>query len=257
MEISETAPEGIQGKLEPLTGDAFRFACHPGVPCFTECCRDLNLLLTPYDVLRLKNRLGLSSGEFVDRFAECRFDEGRNVPKMYLLMNQDDGKTCPFVTPAGCSLYEDRPSACRIYPVARASRLHRVHGTLLENYFVLRENHCRGFEEERSWKIGEWLSDQGLRAYYESNDLWMEIITHPGLRNGLLSANQQQVFYLGSYNIDRFRQMVFGGKFLSAFEIPEDEVEKISTDEGALLSLSFRWMKFTLLGEPVLTLRRT
>jgi Fe-S-cluster containining protein len=255
MEIRQTAPDGIEGQLEPLAGGSFRFACHPGVPCFTECCRDLNLLLTPYDVLRLKNRLGLSSSEFLDRHAECRFDEGRNVPKMYLLMNEDGGKACPFVTPAGCSLYEDRPSACRIYPIARASRVHRVHGTVLENYFVLRENHCRGFEEGRSWEIGEWLSDQGLRAYYESNDRWMEIVTHPRLINGPLTPNQQQVFYLGSYDIDKFRRMVFGGRFLSAFEIPEDEVEKIGSDEGALLNFAFKWMKFTLFGEQVLKLR--
>ena len=35
--------------------DTIGFACHPGVPCFNHCCRDLNQALTPYDVLQLKN----------------------------------------------------------------------------------------------------------------------------------------------------------------------------------------------------------
>ena len=34
--------------------DTFRFGCGPHVPCFTECCGKLELVLTPYDVLRLK-----------------------------------------------------------------------------------------------------------------------------------------------------------------------------------------------------------
>jgi len=37
----------------------FSFKCHPGVACFTECCRGSNIILTPYDVIRLKNRLNL------------------------------------------------------------------------------------------------------------------------------------------------------------------------------------------------------
>ncbi|MEM5786045.1 MAG: YkgJ family cysteine cluster protein [Syntrophobacteraceae bacterium] len=252
MEILESAPENIQQQLQPVGEEGFGFACHPGVPCFTECCRDLNLLLTPYDVLRLKNRLGLSSGEFLDRFAECRFEENRNLPKMYLQMNEDERKTCPFVSQNGCTVYEDRPSACRIYPIARASRMHRVHGTVLENYFVLRESHCRGFEEDRSWKVAEWLRDQGLKPYYESNDLWMEILTHPSLKNAALSPKQQQLFYIGSYNTDKFGEMVFGGKFLSVFGISDDEEERIRTEESELLKLAFRWIKFALLGEPVL-----
>lgn len=256
MEIRETAPEGIRQQLQPLTDGRFRFACHPGVPCFTECCRDLKLLLTPYDILRLKNRLGLSSEQFLDRHADCVFDENRNLPMLYLGMNDDERRTCPFVSAGGCTVYEDRPSACRIYPIARASRLHRLHGTVVENYFVLREKHCRGFEEERTWSTGEWLNDQGLRAYYQSNDLWMEIITHPRLRQACLAAKQQQMFYLASFNSDKFRELIFGSRFLSLFDLSEEEVEGIRSDDAALLGLAYRWMKFSLLGEPALSPRK-
>ena len=46
---------------------AFRFNCYPGVSCFTNCCQDITIVLTPYDVLRLKNSLGIPSGEFLDK----------------------------------------------------------------------------------------------------------------------------------------------------------------------------------------------
>jgi len=33
----------------------FKFECHKGVKCFTKCCRGINIVLTPYDIIRLKN----------------------------------------------------------------------------------------------------------------------------------------------------------------------------------------------------------
>jgi len=252
MEIRETAPECIKGKIVPVENGVFRFACHPGVVCFTECCRDLKLLLTPYDVIRLKNRLGLSSGDFLDRYTDCGFDEDRPLPMAYLQMSENERKTCPFVSAKGCIVYEDRPSACRIYPIARASRLHRVHGLVLENYFVLHEDHCMGFKEEQFWKMDEWLRDQGLQHYYELNDLWMGIVTHPMLRNARLPQKQQQIFYFASYNSDKFREMVFNSRFLSLFEIEGDEIEQIRTNETTLLKFAFKWMQCSLLGEGIL-----
>jgi hypothetical protein len=252
MEIRKTAPEAIQERIEPLVNGGFRFACHPGVVCFTECCRDLNLQLTPYDVMRLKNRLGLCSGDFLDRHTDSRFDENRPLPMVYLQMDQNQRKTCPFVSPKGCLVYEDRPSACRIYPVARASRLHRVHDVVLENYFVLHEDHCLGFEEEKFWQMDGWLKDQGLEDYHQFNDLWMAIVTSPKLRNAQLSQRQQQMFYLASYDLDKLRGMVFNSRFLSLFQIEDIEIEQIRTNETALLKLAFKWMHLFLLGEGTL-----
>jgi hypothetical protein len=257
MEIRETAPDSIKGKIEPMENGGFRFACHPGVPCFTECCRDLNLQLTPSDVMRLKNRLALSSDDFLDRYTECGFDGNRPIPMVYLRMNRDGRKTCPFVSPSGCLVYEDRPSACRIYPIARASRLHRIHGSVLENYFVLHEDHCMGFKEDRHWKIDEWLKDQGVEDFRRQNDLWMAIVTHPKLRNAPLPQKQQQMFFIAAYNSDRFREMVFRSRFLDLFQIEGDEIEQIRTSETALLDLALKWIQFSFLGEAALKPRKT
>ena len=35
------------------------------IACFTRCCRNIDILLTPYDVIRMKNRLGITSTEFL------------------------------------------------------------------------------------------------------------------------------------------------------------------------------------------------
>jgi Fe-S-cluster containining protein len=255
MTILETAPASIQAMLQPFPNDGLRFACHAGVSCFTECCRDLNLLLTPYDIARLKNRLSLTAGEFLDRYTEVCFDEGRNLAMVYLQMQDNELRTCPFVSAAGCEIYADRPSACRIYPLARASRMNRRHGNVEEDYFVLRERHCRGFEEHRVWAADEWIVDQGLYVYHELNNLWMAVVTHAEMRKNELSERQQQMFFLASYDMDRFRAFILESGFLQAFDLPVQEVEALGRDDEVLLRLAIKWLNFSLCNEPTLTLR--
>ncbi len=258
MPIEDTAPQGIGEMLEPLVDGKFNFACHPGVPCFTECCRDLKLLLTPYDILKLKKRLGLQARAFLDLHTETAYDEQRHLPMVYLRMQQDNRRTCPFVSPAGCTVYEDRPSACRIYPIARASRVHRTHRAVIENFFILRERHCRGFEKGRTWSIREWLQDQGLDATTDMNNRWMDIVTHPRLReSSSISSQQRQMFFLASYNMDQFRDFVFKSRFLSIFDITDEDIEAMRLEDEPLLALAFNWLKFSLVNEPGLVLRES
>ncbi len=254
MNVENTAPEQVRKMLEPLENDEFGFSCHPGISCFTECCRKLNLLMTPYDVLRLRKHLGMDSDDFLDEYAEIRFDHSRRLPAVYLKMGDDERKTCPFVTPEGCRVYQDRPSACRTYPLARASRKHPTHGTVQESYYSVREDHCRGFEESRRWSVNEWVQDQGLAPYHEMNNLWMEIVTHPNSR-GELSEKQQQIFFMASYNMDLFRGFVLGSRFLQMFAIDPEEEKAIREDDGALLRLGFKWLRFSLLNEQTLKRR--
>ncbi len=201
MTVVKTAPEAIQEKLEALSDGSFHFACHPVFPASPNAAGPeaaADALRYP----RLKTHLHLEAGAFLAEYTESRFDDQHHLPMIYLKMLEDERRRCPFVAPEGCRVYEDRPAACRIYPIAQATRRHRVHQTVIEQFFVLRENHCRGFEQERRWAIGEWLRDQGLEPYQEWNELWMELITHPQLRSGPpLSTRQHQMFFLAGYNL--------------------------------------------------------
>ena len=69
----------------------FSFGCHPDVACFTECCRELDLALTPYDVLCLRKELQMGSEDFIDRYVVIEQDENEIFPRLYLGM-VDDGK---------------------------------------------------------------------------------------------------------------------------------------------------------------------
>jgi uncharacterized protein len=237
--------------FSPLDKGTFSFACHKGVPCFTACCADLNLILTPYDILRLKNRLGVSSGEFIDEYTEPRLDEAYRFPVLRLLMSDDDGRTCPFVTPDGCTVYEDRPAACRIYPLGRASMsLDDPAKQARQKFFLVRESHCLGFQENREWTAQEWMSSEGLDEYNAMNDRWLSILTS---RKSLGSNSDYQrklaMFHMASYNLDQFRAFVLNTPFLQRFEVDARTTERIASDDAGLMLFAFDWLQFALFGD--------
>src|SRR5574340_1172214 len=98
--------EQIPQPFEPIAADEpFAFSCHPGVPCFTECCRELDLALSPYDVLRLKKAVGLTSNQFLEQYVLVEWQEDQVLPTCYLTMVDDGRASCVFVNQHGCSVY--------------------------------------------------------------------------------------------------------------------------------------------------------
>jgi hypothetical protein len=186
--------------------EKFRFRCGPDLPCYTDCCRQLDLALTPYDVLRLRRALGLNAGEFLERYTVVEQSDDSPFPQVYLAMVDDGEASCPFVTADGCAVYRDRPGACRAYPLGRGARLGED-GTVSDFYVVLTEDHCRGFAEEGDQTSATWLTGQGLTAYNEFNDLVLRIIRHPRLNEGFHPDERQLERYLHVlYDLDALRE---------------------------------------------------
>lgn len=244
--------------LHSLQGDTFTFSCHRNVPCFTRCCAALQLVLTPYDILRLKIRLGMSSGEFLEKHTLTRFDRHPRFPMVLLKMTTDGSQACPFVTSDGCTVYEDRPGACRIYPLARAALKGNDTKETKEKFFVVKEEHCLGFGEGPTWTVKSWMSDQGLDEYNRMNDRWLEIISSPGSmgpKEDLL--RKIQMFFMVSYHLDRFRTFLFESRFFQRFQIPDELRSRIEKDDVSLMIFGFDWLKFSLYGLPTLNPKST
>lgn len=244
---------GPQDRLSP--NDTFQFACGPHVPCFTECCGKLELLLTPYDMLRLTKGLGITSAEFIDVYTTMRARTTHGFPEFLMKMDPET-KRCPFVTPQGCSIYADRPGACRIYPLGRAASNHPIDGSRREFYFTVREEHCKGFEQPKSWKISEWLSDQGMAEYNYHNDMLMDLyVLRSRGKSVELTPQHIQMFIMSCYNIEKFRAFIFKSGFLSKFEVDEVELSKISENDAALQEFAFKWLRFALFRQPTLKVK--
>ena len=97
-----------------------QFQCRKGISCWNACCSNIDISLTPYDILRLKRRFELSSGEFLKQYI-IPYEMEQNSIAGGKLRPVANGTACQFMTPEGCSVYKDRPTACRYYPVALLS----------------------------------------------------------------------------------------------------------------------------------------
>lgn len=242
--------------LKPIIGNRLHFRCHRDIKCFNKCCADLNLLLTPYDILRITGHLKISTDDFLDDFTDTRIDERSRFPMVYLQMKDDGNKPCPFVSRDGCTIYEHRPGACRIYPLGRATAKPDSQRDLTEQFFTVNETHCLGFNEDVEWTIDEWVENEGLKEYNEINDQWMEIITsQKSLGNEDAFRKKMQMFYMASYNLDKFKNFLFKSSFFNLFDVDPTQRIKMETDNRELLKFSFCWLKFSLFGEKTLTLK--
>ena len=52
------------------------------------------------------------------------------------------------------------------------------------------------------------------------------------------------MFFLASYNIDKFREFVFNSTFLKRYDIDDDTLEKIRGEELELLAFGLKWLKW-------------
>jgi Fe-S-cluster containining protein len=241
----------------------FKFRCHPGVSCFTECCGKTTIILTPYDILRLKENLGIKSGEFLDLYTRREAHDKSGLPVVIMDMPRYEGR-CPFVRPVtGCQVYKDRPASCRYYPIGQ--------GTLIteagpeEFYFYVREEHCRGYEEEGDWTVASWRADQGVDKYDEMNLEWKTMMLRRGADGGPVTDERgNNLFYMVMYDLDQFRRFVFETKFLQIFQVDEDMQQRIWEDDLELLKFGQQYVKTVLKleqalkpGEAVLKQSRT
>ena len=228
--------------------DSLTFSCHKEVSCFNACCSDINIFLTPYDVLRMKNRLGMSSSEFLDEYTVSPFTKEQKLPVVVLKMGEEPLKKCLFVTDEGCSIYEDRPWPCRMYPLGFASPGEEIKDEE-DFYFLMDEPDCLGLKEKHNYTVKSWLDDQGLNEYNEMGTYFKEINLHPYLNERDLSPEKIQMFYMVCYDIDDFKRFVFESNFLKYFEVDDKVIEKIKKDEVELMKFGFNWLKFSLFGE--------
>lgn len=231
--------------LIPLGGkDRFFFSCHPKVSCFNQCCQDLHQVLTPEDMIRLKNHLGLSSGEFLERHTRRYDGPETGLPVVALKPVGQNGLICPFVSPEGCRVYPARPISCRLYPVARVVARSRETGRLTEHYALIREPHCKGFGGESSWSLREWIENQLDVDMLAAGDRMISLIS---LKNrhkpGPLDFITRRLFHLALYDMDGFREKVFAKSMLAGFPVDEKRMDAARSDDWALLDIGYEWVR--------------
>jgi Fe-S-cluster containining protein len=249
----------IPGSRQIREDETFRFDCHTGLSCFTRCCRDADMYLYPYDIVRMKNHLGISSDEFIENHTVVAFRDNPNFPNVMLRMSDKEDSACPFLSQKGCTIYEDRPFSCRAYPMERA--VARTDNKEIREaiHLIAFHPYCLGHKESREWTIRKWTENQKIETYIVMNDLWVDIDTilrtNPWGTQGINSKAFRMVF-MACFNIDRLKAFIVESSFLSRFDVGEEKINKIMNSDVDLLKFGFEWIRFILTNAGPLRLKR-
>lgn len=248
--ISDKANFPMDNRFDPLSPDeTFVFDCHPQVACFNACCRDLNQFLTPYDILRLKQHLGIDSGKFLQTYASEHLGPQTGLP-VVTLRCEPPALRCPFVSRRGCRVYPARPTSCRLYPLARAISRSRSGDRIEEHFAVVRESHCDGFRTGTARNPRQWMRSQQADVYAAFNDLFLELIR---LKNrtkpGPLPLHDQHGFRTALYDLDRFRLHLDEPTIAGNYGLTAAATAELNADQEALLRFAHRYVKREVFGE--------
>lgn len=124
------------------------------------CCHNKKIQVNPYEIARLSRNRGLSTAQFLDLYMA----EERTYLKW------DERGNCVFLNAQGCSVHEDRPLVCRLYPLGR----HVLH-TLEESFSEIEPDpQCQGIYGEES-KVGDYLESQEARSFMEAADRYLRL----------------------------------------------------------------------------------
>jgi uncharacterized protein len=228
--------------------DTFRFTCGAHLDCFTTCCSDISIVLTPYDVLRLKKAVGLDSSEFLAKYTISPFTPEQKVPVVLLRMDPET-KRCPFVTSEGCTVYNERPWACRMYPLGIAEP-REITPTERPFHFLIREQTCHGHDNGTACSVRDWMTQQGIEQYEMMGASFKELMLHDFWDSDeALPPEKMEMYHTACYDLDRFRRFVFETRFLKLFDVDEGRVEAIRTDDVELLEFAIQWLRFSLFKE--------
>lgn len=250
--IDEKSMDQLPGRrLAP--GETFNFQCHPDLACFNQCCRNLNLFLYPYDVLRLSRCLNLDTDSFIDRHVDIVLRENSHFPEVLLRMAENDQRTCPFLTGKGCRVYADRPDTCRSFPVEQGALFDAETGRSTVVHFFRPPEFCLGQHEAVAWTTETFARDQEARRYHEMTHRWAVLRRmfdrDPWGPEGPQGRRAKMAF-MAVFNLDRFREFVFGSSFFKRYRVKPALQKKIRTRDDALLLFGFDWLRHVVWGQP-------
>ena len=242
---SPVVPATLEG-LAPLT-----FRCRKGIACWNACCSNIDIALTPVDIVRLKQHLGLASWDFLKDYT-VPYEMEKDGLAGVKLRPVDGGSACRFMTAEGCSVYDDRPTACRYYPVALLTMRRSDEYVDRSAYAMVREAHCLGHFEDKVQTIEEYRHEQGVDEYDRKAHAWRQLVVKrksAGPAIGKPTPVSNQLFFMASYDIDRFRAFVMSPSFNETYDIPVEVMATLVADDEALLDFGFNFLRHTLFGE--------
>jgi len=248
---SPVMPELLEGTT------TIQFQCRKGIDCWNACCSNIDISLTPVDILHLSRRLDISTTEFLVQYTFPYELEPNGIAGVKF-KPVENGSACQFMRPEGCDVYTDRPTACRYYPVALLSMRRSDEYTDRNAYALVKEPHCHGHLEPRTLTIEEYRQEQGLVEYDELGRGWRQLVLKKkssGPTIGAPSKRSLQLWFMACYDLDRFRDFIASAAFNEVYDIPWEEMQKILSTDTELMQFAFRFLRQTMFGEATIIMK--
>ena len=248
---SPVMPEMIEGTA------TIQFQCRKGIDCWNACCSNIDISLTPVDILRLSRRLGISTTEFLQQYTfPYELEPGGIAGVKFKPV--ENGTACQFMRTEGCDVYSDRPTACRYYPVALLSLRRSDEYTDRQSFAMVKESHCHGHMEPHKQTVAQYRQEQGVVDYDEQGRGWRQLVLKKkssGPTIGAPSRRSLQLWFMACYDLDRFRAFVASEPFAEVYDIPDEEMKETLLDDATLMQFAFRFLRQVMFGEETIKMK--
>jgi len=194
----------------------------------------------------------MSSVEFLKKHTVPFELDAHGMPGVKMRTTDED-PVCLFMDEEkGCTVYADRPSACRYYPVALMSSRKSDEYHDKQHYALVEEPHCMGHKENRELTVADYRKEQGVEEYDELNREYYRLILKKksaGPAIGAPSRTSFQFFFMVCYNTDKFKEFLQAPNFRAMYDITDKEYDVIINNDIERLKFGYRLLKQVLFGE--------
>jgi hypothetical protein len=105
--------------------------------------------------------------------------------------------------------------------------------------------------------VREFIESQGVGPYEMSQSSFRALLAAAAEQKEPLTAEQCAMYYMALYDLDRFRRFVFESSFLRRFEVAEERIEALRTDDEELLELAIDWVAFSLYRQRTMKMKKS
>lgn len=198
MERDIDLNEISDGKFYGLN-DMVKAGCNDCKDCH-KCCTGMgsSICLDPLDIHRLVGSTGMNFEELLLQKIELNMVEGIILPNIKM----DDKDECPFLNETGrCSIHQDRPGMCRIFPLARVYE---------DNSFkyILQVHECK-MEPKTKVKVDKWIAVDKLsqnQSFINDWHYFLKAVTKKLENENEEGIKRVDMFILNMFYLTPFRK---------------------------------------------------
>jgi len=124
------------------------------------CCHHKIIQLNPYEIARLARRLEQTTSEFRSTWT----DDGAGN-----FLRRTDNGACVFLGEKGCTVHEDRPLVCRLYPLGR-----HVSRDGAERWSHVTPHPQTEGVYSKDGTVADYIEAQGARSFMDAADKYAD-----------------------------------------------------------------------------------